>query len=364
MSLEAIIQAVRERGPDGDYADLGRINVRRRDHLLIFNYNKFATFAGQWPGVERVARGLIIDGRTGAVVARAFDKFFNVGEMPETRLDALPQEPFEVFDKADGSLGVLYRHNGEFAVATRGSFDSPQALWATAWLSANHDLTGLADDVTLLFEIIYPENRIVIDYGAWSGLILLAARRLDGTELGYDEVQALGARYGFRVAERFVMPTLGELLAATATATGVEGWIVRFASGLRVKVKAAQYLAIHRALYGITPEHVREALLGDWPAFAAGIPEEFRPEIEAQAGAMMSLASTREAAIRAVYEQLAAELGPQATRKDWALRITGEHKAMRSELFVLLKGMPLTQMLLKDLDLTQLPPRAAGEALP
>ncbi|HRF99146.1 MAG TPA: hypothetical protein PLZ51_28235, partial [Aggregatilineales bacterium] len=74
--------------------------------------------------------------------------------------------------KMDGSLGILYRWQGAYYIATRGNFDSDQAIWATIFLRTHYDLHNLADEYTLLFEIIYPDNRIVVNYGQRQDLVL------------------------------------------------------------------------------------------------------------------------------------------------------------------------------------------------
>ena len=88
-------------------------------------------------------------------------------------MEHLPNEPFEVYEKLDGSLGILYWLGDEPYIATRGSFESPQAQIATELLRA-YDLSGLDRRRTYLFEIIYPENRIVVNYDDRRELVLLA----------------------------------------------------------------------------------------------------------------------------------------------------------------------------------------------
>jgi RNA ligase len=105
-------------------------------------------------------------------VARPFPKFFNYGEQPDEDTRRLGQ-PFTLSEKVDGSLGIHYRWNGTDGIATRGSFHSPQAQWATAALA---DSPPVRFDYgrTHLFEIVYPENRIVVDYGDRAELVYLA----------------------------------------------------------------------------------------------------------------------------------------------------------------------------------------------
>ncbi|MCC6744610.1 MAG: hypothetical protein IT175_12190 [Acidobacteria bacterium] len=150
----------------------GYVSARRHptEPLTIYNYTARCQYDGHWTPMTRQCRGLIADD-SGQVVARPFPKFFNYGDLA---VGEIPDEPFDVFEKLDGSLGVLYRTADGPAIATRGSFTSEQALLATDMLRSRYAGAEFLDGCTYLFEIIYPENRIVVDYGGESRLVLLA----------------------------------------------------------------------------------------------------------------------------------------------------------------------------------------------
>src|SRR5258708_3429749 len=165
--IETILEAVKRYGPYPNlYKELGFIRVVRHDTepYLLFNYTEEAMFKNTWNDVERVSRGLIVNYLTYELVALPFTKFFGLEQQPETSLLNLPSSECEVTAKMDGSLGILYWCSDGPAIATRGSFTSDQAIWATKFLRERFDLSGLDRDITLLFEIIYPENRVVLDY--------------------------------------------------------------------------------------------------------------------------------------------------------------------------------------------------------
>src|SRR5260370_29373116 len=130
--------------------------------LYIYNYTSKTQFDGYWTPETKACRGLILD-EQGLVVARPFEKFFTLEQHPEP----LPVEPFDVFEKLDGSLGILYWIDAEPFIATRGSFNGEHAERANRILHAKYSglFSGLDRRVTYLFEIIYPQNRIVVDYG-------------------------------------------------------------------------------------------------------------------------------------------------------------------------------------------------------
>lgn len=149
--------------------------------LAILNYTDKAQFDSHWNSVTKVTRGLIYNRKTGEVVARGLPKFFNYGDEAHTgQLD--PDTPIlGAYEKWDGSLGIRYRKpDGTFAIATRGSFMSVQALHATELLESDPSAcVHPVDGVTDLFEIIFPENRIVVDYGGMDELIHLGRMHVE-----------------------------------------------------------------------------------------------------------------------------------------------------------------------------------------
>jgi RNA ligase len=127
---------------------------------------------GAWNAVTLTCRGLIADER-GDILARPLPKFFN-HDQPEAPVIAL-DEPVVVTDKADGSQGIIYPTPDGPAVATRGSFASDQALHATGLLRSRYGGWNPPAFLTVLVEIVYPANRIVLDYAGLDDLLLLGA---------------------------------------------------------------------------------------------------------------------------------------------------------------------------------------------
>jgi RNA ligase len=124
-------------------------------------------------------RGLVTDG-CGNIVARAFSKFFNFNEKNAYRLN--PGEEYDVLEKGDGSMILLFKYQGQWLTCTRGSFKSEQCIKAASMLSAQQ-LSELDGNNTYVFEIIYPENRVVVNYGKREELVYLATfRNIDGVE--------------------------------------------------------------------------------------------------------------------------------------------------------------------------------------
>jgi hypothetical protein len=78
----------------------------KQDHptlpLSIWNYTPEVQYGQSWDEVTLQCRGLVTDNE-GNIVARPFKKFFNIEEGKHT-----PTEEFDVFEKMDGSLGILF----------------------------------------------------------------------------------------------------------------------------------------------------------------------------------------------------------------------------------------------------------------
>ncbi len=117
--------------------------------LLIWNYTPQCQFQQAWDEITMQSRGLITTS-TGTIVARPFKKFFNLEEQQES----LPDEPFEVYEKYDGSLGIVFFYGDRWQIATRGSFESEQAKEGKKILDTL-DTSTLDKEYTYLFEIIY-----------------------------------------------------------------------------------------------------------------------------------------------------------------------------------------------------------------
>lgn len=97
-----------------DFMDACRKNKYIREkqfgNISSFNFTHSAFYKGVWDGLTQKARGLYINTNTRQVVARGFDKFFNIGEMPNTEITDLAEKmeyPITVYKKENGFLGLI-----------------------------------------------------------------------------------------------------------------------------------------------------------------------------------------------------------------------------------------------------------------
>jgi RNA ligase len=301
--------------------------------LWIYNYTEKAQYENYWTPETLACRGLILDA-AGEVVARPFAKFFNWGTPQAAGLPL--HEPFVVTEKFDGSLGILYYLDDGARIATRGSFTSEQAIQGTAMLAAQ-DLEH-RDDSTPLFEIVYPGNRIVVDYGERRELVLLAA--ID---------HATGADRPLPMWSGRVAPTIDgiedpERLHDLA-APNAEGFVIAWPhTGQRVKVKFAEYLRLHKIVTGVNARMVWESMCdGDaLDELLTGIPDEIHDWIEATRGDLSQAFGAIYLAAKEAFDARP----PDADRKALAAYFlaSGANPAV---LFRMLDGKPVDDLIWK-----------------
>lgn len=248
------------------------VQAHHSGELFIYNYSPKAQYDRLWNEWTMQCRGLIMD-KNNNIIARPFKKFFN---LEEHRQENIPtgdfKEDFEVYEKLDGSLGILYQYDSQFFIATRGSFGSEQSRRATQMLHQKypHAIPYFEPNKTYLFEIIYPENRIVVDYGSKEDLILLAV--IDN-QTGKDEPLP---QIGLPLVKKYDGINDLEILK-TLQEANKEGFVIKFSSGFRVKVKFEEYVRLHRILTQVSSKNIWEYLATNqsFNQLLESVPDEF-----------------------------------------------------------------------------------------
>jgi RNA ligase len=218
--------------------------------LTIWNYTETVQFEGKWDEITLMCRGLVTDDK-GNIVARPFSKFFNI---EEGKFE--PTENFEVWEKMDGSLLLVFWYEGQWVVATRGSFTSDQSIKGIELLKKyNTDI--MFRHLTFCFEILFPQNRVVVDYGDYEGLVLLGTFDTSGKEYDIE----MWREYGFDVVKKYDgIKDFKELKAMVKD--DQEGFVVKFTFLYRILC-----LRYQRFLIGLTLHNHRNLL----PRDSAGI---------------------------------------------------------------------------------------------
>lgn len=313
----------------------GHVRMQRHPSrpYVIYNYTEACQYSGAWTPVTLTCRGLIVDPTTGVVLARAFTKFFNHSEERAPRLR--PDTPVTVTDKADGSLGIVFADADGWAIATRGSFASEQARHATEVLRTRYPEFAPPAGLTVLVEIVYPANRIVVDYAGLDDLILLGA-----VEIATGRTHGPAAVPGWPgpVVDSFGYATLAEALAAPPRA-GREGLVVHFTeSDERVKIKYADYVRLHRLVTGLTERSVWEVLVtgGDLDALTEPLPDEFHAWVRGVVTQLTAEVDRAAAIVEAEYATIVAGLPAGWGRREFAAQAVRSDN--RFALFLRLDG--------------------------
>jgi len=322
----------------------------KQDHrnlpLSIWNYTPEVQYGQLWDEVTLQCRGLVTD-KEGNVVAYPFKKFFNIEENKHT-----PTENFEVYEKMDGSLGILFFYEGKWVVATRGSFTSTQAIKAREMLDTKYNLESIPKGYTTLFEIIYPENRIVVDYGDEEKLVVLGmTNRFNGKELDYESVVNMHSESGIPVVKRY------DGIKDYSTLKGMvennkEGFVVKFSNGDRMKIKGEEYLRLHKIMTNISTTGVWEMLSNgnDVNEMLKDVPDEFYKKVKEYADTLSY-----------GYHQVSEHCGKahdyfrygkygdrevEPTKKEYAEHVMNySHPPYRSVMFAMWDGKPYDKLI-------------------
>lgn len=230
--------------------DRGFVVSQRTNHTVIdYVYTVPETFR---TAMACECRGLKFDA-DGRLIARPFHKFFNLGE--RERIEDIDwSAAHDLLDKLDGSMVHPVMLEGNLIFMTR------MGVTGQARLAQRHadecvlDLSRhlLASGNTPIFEFTSPQNRIVVAYDK-PVLTLLAVRAMtSGNYLTRAETARLSERFGVPIVRTFGrVDDPKSFVAKARQESGIEGYVVTFDDGRRIKLKTDGYVLRHRALAGV-----------------------------------------------------------------------------------------------------------------
>jgi T4 RnlA family RNA ligase len=245
--------------------------------LYLLKYHQIDSDMGN-PVVQE-CRGIILEKGTNKVVCFPFTKFFNAQEQHAHTVD---YNSAKVLEKMDGSLIKWYFYHGSWRIATNGTI---QAVNAPHPLKGNFlelvresydDLklhwNRLDKDVTYMFELCHPLNKIVIRYDK-PALYYLGSRN----NKTFQEFYENPAPEIFPEPKTFSFNSLEDALEMSKELPfDQEGYIVVDKDYNRVKLKSPAYFAAHRMLGNgnVTPKRLIEMIrLGKIDDFSGMFPE-------------------------------------------------------------------------------------------
>lgn len=237
------------------------LNVYRHPTLPLVGFKYSQIDSPKLHPIVRECRGIVLEDGSWNLVAKGFNRFFNVGEDAED-FSKFNWKNFSCISKEDGSLILLYYYQNEWHVNTSGSFGLGQIsgaqtwrelFWETSSIKAD-DLKGL-ENYTLVFELCTPYNRVVRHYDTPRVYLLSAFVNLRDAwqERDVDAIHNIYHRfvdrnvflpefYSFSSQEEISL-FLREMEDKDKT---FEGVILRDDANRRYKWKTKTYVALHQ----------------------------------------------------------------------------------------------------------------------
>lgn len=240
---------------------------KRHPNVVSLNFTKDVFFDASWDEITIKARGMFIDRETNEIVARGYDKFFNVGEREETKLSNLLENmkfPVSAYVKENGFLGLIGydKKTDELFLSSKASPDSEfsdhfrrifentlsegQREGLRRWLRDN--------EACMAVEVIDPVNDPhIIEYDSEKLVVLdIFHRGEDGQKLEYPHMKAVCARFGLEAKQRGMEFRSREQMEGWYNAidgnlgwrwkgNDIEGMVLEDASGFLTKVKVPHY---------------------------------------------------------------------------------------------------------------------------
>ena len=240
-----------------DCKDLS-IRVKIEYPLAIFNYNINADFTDD---IVRESRGIIIRLDTLEVVCWPFTKFCNVHEEGAKKdLDNFDWEHCSCQEKIDGSIMKLFWNpfikdwqwatnsciNAKDAgLNSKGGKNNYLKLLKSAINFNKINTDNLNKDFTYIFELVSPENQLVVKYEETKLYHLGTRNNKTGKEMNIDIGVEKPILYNFHTLEDCIEAC--KHLNSSEFNVEKEGFVVVDPNYHRVKIKSSEYIMMHRA---------------------------------------------------------------------------------------------------------------------
>jgi hypothetical protein len=253
-------------------------------NLILLKYDQIESPMDH-PIVQE-CRGIILDETNNwRVVARPYDKFFNLGETNAAPID---WSTAQVLEKLDGTLITMYYYNEAWQIATSGTPDASGSVgalnktfavlfWEVWFNELHYDFPEEKDqNITFMFELMTPWNKVVVQHKE-SRIVLHGIRYNDGDMQELNPVYA--AKYNWKRVKTYpfaegVTPQAVKESANELVGTVGEGFVVVDHLFNRVKVKGEDYLRLHRMIDGMSQRKMLDIIrINEGSEFLTYFPE-------------------------------------------------------------------------------------------
>lgn len=234
------------------------------DNISSFNFTREAFDYHQWNKMTTQARGLFIDTERYKIVARSYNKFFNINERKNTSMKELENNfsyPINFYLKYNGFLGIISINEGElfFASKSTNSGKYVEYLKNIFYKKYNEEQIAalkekmLQENLTAVFEVIDPINDPhIIEYQEQDIIILdMIYNTSNYSKISYDELKKFADDYSIKVKEVVHIATnLDEFKDIYTTiissdyqlrGENIEGYVLEDSNHFMVKLKTNYY---------------------------------------------------------------------------------------------------------------------------
>ena len=275
------------------------IQEKKFGNISSFNFTNKAFYDKIWDEQTTKARGLYIDTFKGKVAARAYDKFFNINERPETKFDMLQhklQFPVTAYVKENGYLGIVSydEYNDDLFIASKSTIDSQFAQWLKEAIynqiteENREKMKQYAKDnnVSFVFEnvdmkndphiIEYPESKLY--------LLDIVYNQMDFAKYDYETMCDIAHQFGLTPKEKaFEIANWQDfydwyydILEEDYEYNGrkIEGFVIEDSVGYMTKLKLAYY-NFWKFMRAISHEAIRNGYIKKTSALTTPIANEY-----------------------------------------------------------------------------------------
>ena len=275
------------------------IQEKKFGNISSFNFTSKAFYNKIWDEQTTKSRGLYLDTMKGKVAARAYDKFFNVNERPETKFEMLQhklQFPVTAYVKENGYLGIVSydEYKDDLFIASKATIDSQFAQWLKEMLYSKvskdnlQNIKNYAKDnnVSFVFECVDMKNDPhIIDYPE-SKLVLLdiVRNQMDFSKYEYEDMCHIADKFGLIYKERAFeianwqkfFDWYYEILEEDYEYNGrkIEGFVIEDSIGYMTKLKLTYY-NFWKFMRSISHKTIRQGYVSKTSAFTTPLANEY-----------------------------------------------------------------------------------------
>lgn len=233
--------------------------AKEYDNFIVLNYSQIDSPKNS--PITDACRGLILSADFKKVLCRSFDRFYNLGEAGQ-KVDNI--KDYRILEKYDGSLiNVWYNpYEEKFQASTRGTgYAESETAYGTKFIDIiENQILGCSvadffknfdENITYIFELIGPENRVVKPYKEPKLVFIGIRSNNDECSFTYHDMldfyrEALN-HDNIWLAERYAFSSIDEIMNDIEQLhTFDEGYVLwNEETGHRVKIKNPDYVHIH-----------------------------------------------------------------------------------------------------------------------